>query len=43
MIQDPLALKLLSGDFSEGDCIAITVDPQSHEIAFSKSNDTEAA
>jgi ATP-dependent Clp protease ATP-binding subunit ClpB len=43
MIQDPLALKLLSGDFSEGDCIAVTVDPQSHEITFSKSNDTEAA
>ena len=43
MIQDPLALKLLSGDFSEGDCIAITVDPQSDEITFSKSNDTEAA
>ena len=43
IIQDPLALKLLSGDFSEGDCIAITVDPQSHEITFSKRNDTEAA
>jgi len=43
MIQDPLALKLLSGDFSEGDSITITVDPQSHEITFSKSNDTEAA
>jgi ATP-dependent Clp protease ATP-binding subunit ClpB len=43
LIQDPLALKLLSGDFSEGDCIAITVDPQSHQITFAKSNDTEAA
>jgi ATP-dependent Clp protease ATP-binding subunit ClpB len=43
MVQDPLALKLLSGNFVEGDCIAITVDPQSHEITFSKTNNTEAA
>ena len=43
MVQDPLALKLLSGNFAEGDCIAITVDPQSHEITFSKTNNTEAA
>ena len=43
MVQDPLALKLLSGNFAEGDCIGITVDPQSHEITFSKTNNTEAA
>ena len=43
MVQDPLALKLLSGDFAEGDCIAVTVDPQSKEISFSKNHGTQAA
>ena len=34
-IQDPLALKLLEGDFSEGNLIEIDVDPASREITFS--------
>jgi ATP-dependent Clp protease ATP-binding subunit ClpB len=34
-IQDPLALKLLEGNFSEGNLIEIDVDPASREITFS--------
>jgi ATP-dependent Clp protease ATP-binding subunit ClpB len=42
-ILDPLALKLLNGDFVEGDCIAVDVDPQSQEITFTKGQGTVAA
>ena len=34
-IQDPLALKLLEGNFSDGNTIEINVDPVSREITFS--------
>jgi len=34
-IQDPLALKLLEGNFSDGNTIEINVDPASREITFS--------
>jgi ATP-dependent Clp protease ATP-binding subunit ClpB len=43
MLLDPLALKLLNGDFVEGDCIEIAVDPQSKEITFTKGQSTVAA
>jgi ATP-dependent Clp protease ATP-binding subunit ClpB len=43
MILDPLALKLLNGDFIEGDCIEIGVDPQSKGITFTKGQGTVAA
>ena len=42
-IQDPLALRLLEGDFSEGDLIEIDVDPASKDITFHKSKGTVAA
>ena len=42
-IQDPLALKLLEGDFSEGDLIEIDADPASKEFTMQKSKDTVAA
>ena len=42
-IQDPLALKLLEGDFSEGDLIEIDVDPASREFTMHKRKDTVAA
>jgi len=34
MIQDPLALKLLEGDFSEGNLIEVGVDPKTKAIIF---------
>jgi len=43
MIQDPLALKLLEGDFSEGNLIEVDVNPKSKEIVFSKSQNNVAA
>jgi ATP-dependent Clp protease ATP-binding subunit ClpB len=42
-IQDPLALKLLEGDFSEGDLIEVDVDPASREFTMHKRKDTVAA
>jgi len=42
-IQDPLALKLLEGDFSEGDRIEVDVDPASKEFTMHKRKDTVAA
>ena len=36
LIQDPLALKLLSGDFQEGDTIEADADPLSNELRFQK-------
>ena len=43
MLLDPLALKLLNGDFVEGDTIAIAVDPRSKELTFTKGRGTVAA
>ena len=42
-ILDPLALKLLNGDFVEGDCIEVDVDSPSREITFTKGQGTVAA
>jgi ATP-dependent Clp protease ATP-binding subunit ClpB len=41
-IQDPLALKLLEGDFSEGDLIEIDADPASRKFTMHKRQDTVA-
>ena len=43
MIQDPLALKLLEGDFSEGEHIEVDVKPTTKEIVFNKGQGTIAA
>ncbi|MEE8383280.1 MAG: type VI secretion system ATPase TssH, partial [Thermodesulfobacteriota bacterium] len=43
MIQDPLALKLLEGDFSEGEHIEVDVNPTTKEIVFNKGQGTVAA
>jgi ATP-dependent Clp protease ATP-binding subunit ClpB len=43
MLLDPLALKLLNGDFVEGDCIEAGVDSPSQEITFTKGQGTVAA
>lgn len=43
MIQDPLALKLLEGDFSEGDLIEVDVDKTAKKIIFNKSQGNVAA
>jgi ATP-dependent Clp protease ATP-binding subunit ClpB len=37
LIQDPLALKLLNGDFQEGDTIEVDADPVANELRFQKS------
>jgi hypothetical protein len=34
MVQDPLALRLLNGDFSEGD--SVVVDAQGGQVTFRK-------
>ena len=36
LIQDPLALKLINGDFVEGDAILVDAAPQGGELAFTK-------
>ncbi len=36
LIQDPLALKLINGDFLEGDTIMVDVAPQGGELQFTK-------
>jgi ATP-dependent Clp protease ATP-binding subunit ClpA len=36
LIQDPLALRLLNGDFVEGDTIQVDVVPDKHEMQFEK-------
>jgi len=36
LIQDPLALKLLNGDFQEGDTIEVDADPVKSELRFEK-------
>ena len=43
MIQDPLALKLLEGDFSEGEHIEVDLNPKTREIVFNKGQGTVAA
>jgi ATP-dependent Clp protease ATP-binding subunit ClpB len=43
MIQDPLALKLLEGDFPEGEHIEVDVKPTTKEIVFNKGQSTIAA
>ncbi|MBI3922562.1 MAG: ATP-dependent chaperone ClpB [Armatimonadetes bacterium] len=35
-LQNPLALKLIQGEFEEGDTIRVSVDSQSEELVFSK-------
>jgi ATP-dependent Clp protease ATP-binding subunit ClpB len=37
LIQDPLALKLLNGDFQEGDIVEVDADPAASELLFRKS------
>src|SRR6185369_16215069 len=36
LIQDPLALKLISGEFMEGDTILVDVRPEGGELQFTK-------
>jgi ATP-dependent Clp protease ATP-binding subunit ClpA len=36
LIQDPLALKLLAGDFVEGDTVVVDVDPSGKAMTFEK-------
>ena len=36
LIQDPLALKLINGDFREGDTIVVDAAPDGHELNFAK-------
>ena len=36
LIQDPLALKLLNGDFIEGDTVLVDTDPAGHAMKFEK-------
>ncbi len=36
LIQDPLALKLINGDFAEGDTVMVDVSPQGGELQFTK-------
>jgi ATP-dependent Clp protease ATP-binding subunit ClpB len=43
MIQDPLALKLLSGDFAEGNLIGVDVNKRTKEMVFTKGRDSVAA
>ena len=36
LVQDPLALKLIGGDFSEGDVVLVDAEPGKDELAISK-------
>ena len=36
LIQDPLALKLISGEFAEGDTVLVDAAPQGGELTFTK-------
>jgi ATP-dependent Clp protease ATP-binding subunit ClpB len=36
LIQDPLALKLINGEFSEGDTVAVDAASEGGELQFSK-------
>jgi len=43
MVQDPLALRLLEGEFSEGDLIEVGVNQKSKEIVFTRNQSNVAA
>jgi ATP-dependent Clp protease ATP-binding subunit ClpB len=36
MIQNPLAMKILEGEFAEGDRISVTADPRTTSMTFSR-------
>ncbi len=36
LIQDPLALKLLNGEFVEGDTVLVDADSEGHALRFDK-------
>jgi ATP-dependent Clp protease ATP-binding subunit ClpB len=36
MIQNPLAMKILEGEFAEGDRISVTADPRTKAMTFSR-------
>ena len=38
-IQNPLALRLLEGEFAEGDTIEVDVDPKTHDLRFGKAKE----
>ena len=42
LIQDPLALKLLNGDFLDGDTVEVDADPAATELRFQKLTPVEA-
>jgi ATP-dependent Clp protease ATP-binding subunit ClpA len=42
LIQDPLALKLLNGDFQDGDTVEVGADPATSELRFEKLVPVEA-
>jgi ATP-dependent Clp protease ATP-binding subunit ClpB len=42
LIQDPLALKLLNGDFQDGDTVEVDADPVTNELHFQKLVPVEA-
>jgi len=42
MIQDPLAMQLLSGAFGEGDTVVVDVDPATHTLRFEKQRELVA-
>ncbi len=42
MIQNPLAMKILEGEFSEGDRISVTADPRTKSMTFSRTAGTVA-
>ena len=42
LIQDPLALKLLNGDFKDGDTVEVDADPAATELRFQKLTPVEA-
>ena len=42
LIQDPLALKLLNGEFQEGDTVEVDADPASSELRFQELVPVEA-
>jgi ATP-dependent Clp protease ATP-binding subunit ClpA len=41
MVENPLAMRLLEGDFSDGD--SIRVDAQNGELVFQKASEAEPA
>ncbi len=43
LIQDPLAMQLLSGEFREGDTVVADVDPGTRTLKFEKQEETVAA